>query len=182
MSFNIGDRVIPIDVDDIRIFGEGTIAGCYYGSRPSNDIIGYYINFDIDSGPTYNFSIATFMYPNIYMMYTDRFELIGQETSRPPLPEDPRLKGICLKIRELDKKFKRKQEAKAKSIADALAVGATLEMSTTPISTRTVIHRDGSLSTSPIGTIGTLASSYFTVTSTNTNSGFFNNEASTNSF
>lgn len=155
MSFNIGDKVIPIDVDDIKIFGEGTIVGNYYGSRPPqfDDIIGYYINFDISSGPTYNFSIATIMYPNVYMMYTDRFELIGQETSRPPLPEDPRLKGICLKIRELDKKFKRKQEAKAKSIADALAVGAIIEEESQSLSFFTgvprTIYRDGTISIRP---------------------------------
>ena len=117
MSFNIGDRVIPIDADDARIFGEGTIVCNYYGSHPPkfDEIIGYYINFDINSGPTYNFVIDAVGYPNIYMMYTERFELIGHETSRPPLPEDPRLKGICLKIRELDKKFKRRQELKAKA-------------------------------------------------------------------
>lgn len=124
MSFNIGDRVIPIDVKDLKIFGEGTIVGRYYSRCPPqfDDILGYYINFDIKSGPTYNCVIGTIVYSNIYMMHINRFELVGQEGSRPPLPEDPRLRGIALKIRELDQKFKRKQEAKAKSIADALAV------------------------------------------------------------
>ena len=159
MSFNIGDKVIPIDVDDLKIFGEGTIVGNYYGSRPPqfDDIIGYYINFDISSGPTYNFVIDAIGYSNIYMMYTDRFELVGQEGSRPPLPEDPRLRGIALKIRELDKKFKRKQEAKAKSIADALAVGAIIEELRQSLSFFTgvprTIYRDGTISIRPSGHI-----------------------------
>jgi hypothetical protein len=143
MSFNIGDRVIPIDVDDLKIFGEGTIVGNYYGSRPPkfDDIIGYYINFDTGSGPTYNFVIDAVNYTNIYMMYTERLELVGQENSRPPLPEDPRLKGICLKIRDLDKKFKRRQEIKAKSIADALTVEALLEEARV----HHTIYRDGTI-------------------------------------
>ena len=157
MSFNIGDRVIPIDVDDLKIFGEGTIVANNYSSRQSNDIIGYYINFDSHSGPTYNYTVNDTLYLNIYMMYPDRFELIGLETSRPPLPADPRLRGIALKIRELDEKFKRRQEVKAKSIADALAVGAIIEEESQSLSFFTGVHRtiyrDDTISIRPSGHI-----------------------------
>lgn len=116
MSFNIGDRVTPIDVDELKIFGEGTIVSKYYGGHPPqfDNIVGYYINFDISSGPTYTFVIDAIEYSNLYMIYTDRLELVEQEGSRPPLPKDLRLRGIALKIRELDKKFKQRQEAKKK--------------------------------------------------------------------
>lgn len=38
--------------------------------------------------------------------------ILDTSSSANPLPEDPRLRGIALKIIQLEKKFKRKQEAK----------------------------------------------------------------------
>jgi hypothetical protein len=154
MNFSIGDRVRPIDGRDFNSFGEGTIVATY------NDE-GYYINWDNNNGSTYsnefrrNGEVHT--YATIYMMFRDRIELVSDAVARPPLPSDPRLRGIALKIRELDKKFKRKQEAKAKSIADALAVGAIIEEESQSLSFFTgiprTIYRDGTISIRPSGHI-----------------------------
>lgn len=109
MSFNIGDRVRPIDDRDFNSFGEGTIVSKYNDEE-------YYINWDNNNGSTYsqgfrrNGEVLT--YTSIYMMSGDRIELASNAITRPPLPSDPRLRGICLKIRELDRKFKQRQEAK----------------------------------------------------------------------
>ena len=109
MNFSIGDRVRPIDDRDFNSFGEGTIVATY------NDE-GYYINWDNNNGNTYSQGFRrdseVHTYTNIYMMFSDRVELVSDAIDRPPLPSDPRLRGICLKIRELDKKFKQRQQAK----------------------------------------------------------------------
>ena len=109
MSFNIGDRVRPIDDYDFNSFGEGTIVAIY------NDE-GYYINWDNNNGNTYSLAFkkdfGILIYTNIYMMSKENIELVSDDVARPPLPTDLRLRGICLKIRELDKKFKDRQKAK----------------------------------------------------------------------
>jgi len=109
MSFNIGDRVHPISDSDFNQFGEGTIVSKY-------DMGGYYINWDNANDHTYPYTFRdngiARTYDNVYMLFDDRFELVDVAVNKPPLPSDPRLRGICLKIRELDKKFKQRQEAK----------------------------------------------------------------------
>jgi hypothetical protein len=111
MSFNIGDRVHPISDSDFDQFGEGTIVSKY-------DMGGYYINWDNANDHTYPYTFRdngiARTYDNVYMLFDDRFELVDVNIAinKPPLPSDPRLRGICLKIRELDRKFKQRQEAK----------------------------------------------------------------------
>jgi hypothetical protein len=111
MSFNIGDRVRPIDDSDFYQFGEGTIVSKY-------NMGGYYINWDNANDHTYPYTFRdngiARTYDNVYMLFDDRFELVDVNIAinKPPLPSDPRLRGICLKIRELDRKFKQRQEAK----------------------------------------------------------------------
>lgn len=143
MSFNIGDRVRPISDRDFSDFGEGTIVAEY---SPG----GYYINWDHPNGSTYHNSFkgnnnTRENYTNVYMMFYETIELLSDAIDRPPLPTDPRLRGICLKIRQLDKKFKDRQEHKAKSNNDDVCDVATYYATTVPSGTggTTTIYRDG---------------------------------------
>lgn len=141
MSFSIGDRVRPISDSDFNQFGEGTIVSKY-------DIggCGYYINWDNANDHTYPYTFRddgiARTYDNVYMLFDDRFELVDGAVNKPPLPSDPRLRGICLKIRELDRKFKQRQEAK-KNIPFEEAAQRAYDAYTTVSSTVTIAYGAG---------------------------------------
>lgn len=108
MSFNIGDRVSPIGISG---FGEGTVV--FISIFDQTEI---YVNWDKPNGRTYSYTFTNNgivqTYPNIYMFFEQKLQLTSDAIVDPLLPSDPRLRGICLKIRELDRKFKQRQEAK----------------------------------------------------------------------
>ena len=147
MSFNIGDRVSPIDTPS---FGEGTVI------HISTDEI--YVNWDIPNGRTYSYTfnnngiIQT--YPNIYMFFEQRLQLTSDVIIDPLLPSDPRLRGICLKIRELDRKFKQRQEAKKNITNDIPFEVPTNAALFTRSATNGTIYSRGAGGTGGTGTAG----------------------------
>lgn len=106
MTFKVGDRVTTKREKGYR-FGVGTIVSV--GGLPlDTSDTWYYINWDEHKPGTYAFAINHTMYPNIYGLYERALELV--ESAEVPddsaLPADPRLRGIAIKIRTMETRFK----------------------------------------------------------------------------
>ena len=113
MTFKVGDRVTAKREKGYR-FGVGTIVSV--GGRPlNNSDTWYYINWDEHKTGTYALAIKNTMYPNIYGLYERALELV-QSTNivpDPALPADPRLRGIAIKIRDMEYRFKNRHNTYA---------------------------------------------------------------------
>ena len=147
MSFNIGDRVSPIGISG---FGEGTVV--FISIYDQTEI---YVNWDKPNGRTYSYTFnnngIVQTYPNIYMFFEQKLQLTSDAIIDPLLPTDPRLRGICLKIRELDRKFKQRQEAK-KNITNDIPFDAPAHALFTRTTSGTVYYTNSAGGTGGTGT------------------------------
>jgi len=112
MTFKIGDRVAAKKEKGYR-FGIGTIVSIGgIGNLDTSDTW-YYINWDEHKTGTYALAINHTRYPNIYGLYERALDLVESASivTDPRLPADPRLRGIAIKIRDIEERFKNRHES-----------------------------------------------------------------------
>jgi len=104
MPFKIGDRVRAKPDRNYKL-GVGTLISITYDDRVPEPWC--YISWDkpvnIDTYPYY---INDTRYTNVYGLYACNIELVSSVNTDPNLPADPRLRGIALKIRDMETRFK----------------------------------------------------------------------------
>lgn len=107
MTFKVGDRVAA-KKEKVYRFGIGTIVSVGgIGNLDTSDTW-YYINWDEHRTGTYALAINHTRYPNIYGLYERALDLVESASivTDPALPADPRLRGIAIKIRDMESRFK----------------------------------------------------------------------------
>jgi len=113
--FNIGDIVCASSHDTYaRTFKYGVVV---HISDPTNDL-GNFVYCDWRNPEalpnTYAYKFNNKKYKYIYGMYQHNLKLISSATLEvmKNLPEDPRLRGIAIKIRQMDERFKNRHSSK----------------------------------------------------------------------
>jgi hypothetical protein len=114
MTFKVGDKVttktyyteyaigtIVEIIDNPNIFGGDGSPWCY-------------VSWDKRGNDTYAHKVAGKIYRYVYGFYSTSLKLVepvSELEDDPKLPTDPRLRGIAIKIRDLENKYKNRHDS-----------------------------------------------------------------------
>jgi hypothetical protein len=116
MDFNRGDKVVVTDdfeYDNVTFLAgmTGTVLKFH-----SDRGVGGVVSIEWDHEDKQNFHSCGGLCLTHRGYNLDAFEArlgpIGTDVKANPLPDDPRLRGIAIKIKQMETRFKRRQEAK----------------------------------------------------------------------
>lgn len=118
MDFNKGDKIVV--TDDFEYDGATFLAGMtgtvlkFHSDRGVGGIVS--IEWDQEDKQNFHSCGGLSLSHRGYNLdaFAARIGLIGTETIGNPLPDDPRLRGIAIKIKQMETRFKNRQLQKLK--------------------------------------------------------------------